>query len=36
VRSAARRYSFDGSTFVDGAGVAHGLQNAIYPFFAKA
>jgi len=29
-------WTFDGSTFVDGAGQAHGLQNAIYPFFAKA
>jgi hypothetical protein len=29
-------YSFKGSTYVDGAGVAHGLQNAIYPFFEKS
>ncbi len=28
-------WTFDGSTFVDGAGQAHGLENAIYPFFAK-
>ena len=28
-------YSFDGATYVDGAGQAHGLQNAIYPFYEQ-
>jgi hypothetical protein len=28
-------YTFKGSTYVDGAGQAHGLENAIYPFYAK-
>ena len=29
-------WAFDGSTYVDGTGQAHGLQNAIYPYYKKA